>query len=49
MLNLLEYPNDILDENIIVAENLQTEEYFIMTALQAKTNQRNLYKINSIY
>lgn len=36
MLNLLEYPNDILDENIIVAENLQTEEYFIMTALQAK-------------
>lgn len=36
MLNLLEYPNDILDENIIVAENLQTSEYFIMTALQAK-------------
>ena len=36
MLNLLEYPKYVLDETIIVAENLQTSEYFIMTALQAK-------------
>lgn len=36
MLNLLEYPKYVLDETIIVAENLKTEEYFIMTGLQAK-------------
>lgn len=36
MLNLLEYPKYVLDEYIIVAENLKTSEYFIMTALQAK-------------